>query len=270
MIDPAQSLTALFDGARFELRFSLDGRAAVRVLGGPVAARHAEPPDPAAPWSARAACGDAVGWLLAERAPAGEAHALLQRAVDRHSSLLLQRIAAHRGAIAANLLQSVTHRLRTDISALQVIAEGALTAAFEDDERSQVRTEVGEVGAEAQRRLSAFREAMRSPAGHAEPLVESLEGVGMPVTVDVDERPFAFGASACARLLAAVGGPVAVRAHPDGWAVTVGDGAGDPVPWTERSLGELAHAGMLAVAASATERDGRLRVELTLPAAPSG
>ena len=159
--NPAQSLAALFDGARFELRFSLDGRAAVRVLGGPVAARHAEPPDPAAPWSARATCGDAVGWLLAERAPAGEAHAVLQRAVDRHSSLLLQRIAAHRGAIAADLLESVTHRLRTDISALQVIADGALTAPFEDDERSQVRAEVGEVGAEAQRRLSAFREAMR-------------------------------------------------------------------------------------------------------------
>lgn len=275
MTDPAQDLAALFDGARFELRFSLDGQAAVRVLGGPVAARHAEPPDPVAPWSARAACGKAVGWLLAERAPADEPRAqdTLQRAVDRRSSLLLQQIAAQRGAIAAELLESITHRLRTDISALQVIAEGALTAQFEDDERLQIGAEVGEVGAEAQRRLSAFREAMSSPVG-AEPLVEQLEGVGVPVTVDVDERPVAFGSSACARLLASderlAGAPVTVRAHPDGWAVTVGEGDGEPVPWTQRALGELAYAGMIAVAASATERDGRLRVELALPALPSG
>jgi hypothetical protein len=293
----APLLEPLFADARFELRFSLGGNAAVRVLGGPVAARHAEPPDPPAPWSVRAACGEAVGWLLAERAPADEAAArdALQRTVDRHSSLLLQRIAAQRGELAADLLETVTHRLRTDISALQVIAEGALAAPFEAGERSQVRAEVAKVGAEAQRRLSAAREVMASlhPAAERapEPLIDTLEreldGAGVEVAVaGVDgEVPMVIvpgpGWSACARLLAGAlagdarlaGATVAVRAHPHGWAIALGEPAGDPVPWTERSLGELAHAGAIAVAAGgaaqAAERDGRLRVELTVPAAPS-
>jgi hypothetical protein len=306
----ARTLAPRFGGARFELRFSLGGAAAVRALahGGAVAARHAEPPDPDAPWSARAACGEAVGWLLAERAPADEAPArdALQRAVDRHSSLLLQRIAAASGGMAAAMLEAATHRLRTDISALQVIAEGALAVPFEEGERPQVRAEVGEVGAEAQRRLSALREAMASlnpgAAREAEALVETLEGelegAGVETVVTMlehapgvaaaeGERPMALvpgaGWSACARLLAAAlasdarlaGASMAVRAHPDGWSVTAGEEAGgEPLAWTERALGELAHAGMIAVAAggsaSAAERDGRLRVELTVPAAPSG
>ena len=299
--EAADVLAPLLDGARFELRFSLGGQAAVRVLapGGEVAARHAEPPDPVAPWSARAACGEAVGWLLAERAPADEpvARDALQRAVDRRSSVVLQRIAAQRGGMAADLLEAVTHRLRTDISALQVIAEGVLTVAFEDDERAQVRAEVGEVGADAQRRLSAVRQVMVSlhpgAAREPEPLVTlleaELEGAGVATAVEVlgDERPATLvpgsGWSACARLLAAAvasdkrlaGAPIAVRAHPDGWEVEVGaDVGGEPLAWTERSLGELAHVGMIAVAAggsaSASERDGRLRVDLTVPAAPSG
>ena len=293
-----ERLAPLFEGARVELRFSLGGHAAVRVLGGPVASRHAEPPDPAAAWSARADCGEAVGWLLAERAPADEAPArdTLQRAVERHSSLLLQRIAAQRGAMAADLLETVTHRLRTDISALQVIAEGALAVPFEDDERPQVRAEVAAVGAEAQRRLSAAREVMAAlhPAAErvAEPLIDTLEreleGVGVPVAVaDVTgERPQALvpgsGWSACARLLAGAlasdrrlaGAPVAVRPHPDGWAVTAGEPALEPLPWTERSLGDLVHAGAIAVAAggsaAAARAERRLWVELTVPAAPSG
>jgi hypothetical protein len=298
--EAASALVPLLDGARFELRFSLGGQAAVRALApaGPVAGRHAEPPDPAAPWTARAACGEAVGWLLAERAPADEAlaHDVLERAVERHSSLLLQRIAAQRGGMAADLLEALTHRLRTDISALQAIAEGALAAPFEDDERQQVRAEVGDVGVEAQRRLSAVREVMLSlhpgAARDAEPLVDALEreldgaGVATAVAAPAGERPAALvpgaGWSACARLLAAAlasdgrlaGASLAVRAHPDGWAVVAGERAGDPVAWTERALGELAHAGMIVVAAggsaSATQHDGRLRVELTVPAAPSG
>jgi signal transduction histidine kinase len=301
----ARTLAPRFEGARFELRFSLGGDAAVRMLApqGAVAPRHAEPPDPAAPWSARAACGEAVGWLLAERVPAGEeaARDALQRAVERHSSLVAQRIAAARGAMAADLLEAATHRLRTDISALQVIAEGALAVPFEEDERPQVRAEVGEVGAEAQRRLSALREVMRSlhpgAARSAEPLVDTLarelEGAGVDTVAEIetgvaaaDEQPMALvpgaGWSACARLLAAAlgsdarlaGAGLVVRPHPDGWSVSAGgEAGGDPVAWTERALGELAHAGMIAVAAGgsagAAERDGRLRIELTVPAAPS-
>jgi signal transduction histidine kinase len=293
-----ERLAPLFEGAEFELRFSLTGDAAVRVLGGPVASRHAEPPDPPAPWSARAECGEAVGWLLASRAPPDEAVAAdaLQRAVDRHSSLVLQRIAAQHGSMAADLLEAITHRLRTDISALQVIAEGALAAPFEAEERPQVRAEVADVGAEAQRRLSATREVMASlhPAAERvpEPLIEvlagELEGAGAATRLAaVDgEVPVALvpgsGWSACARLLAAAlvsderlaGTPVTVRAHPDGWSVVAGDEAGEPVPWTERALGELAHAGAIVVAAggsaSASAREARLCVQLTVPAAPSG
>jgi signal transduction histidine kinase len=296
--EATQSLAPLFEGARFELRFSLDGRAAVRVAGGPVASRHAEPPDPDAPWSARASCGEAVGWLLATRAPAEEAaaRAALQRAVDRHSSMLLQRVAADRGGMAADLLETVTHRLRTDISALQVIAEGALTVPFEDHERPQVRAEVADVGAEAQRRLSAAREVMASlhPGAErtAQPLIEvlarELEGLGVATAVAPveGEVPAALvpgsGWSGCARLLAEAlasdarlaGAPVTVAPDPDGWTVVAGSEPGEPVAWSERSLGELAHAGAIAVAAggsaSASESDGRLRVRLTVPAAPSG
>jgi hypothetical protein len=90
------------------------------------------------------------------------------------------------------------------------------------------------------------------------------------------------GWSACARLLAEAlasddrlaGAAVAVSPDPDGWSVVVGPEQGEPVPWTERALGELAHAGAIAVAAggsaSAREREGRLGVQLTVPAAPSG
>src|ERR687892_247162 len=112
--EAARVLAPLLDGARFELRFSLGGHAAVRALApaGAVAPRHAEPPDPPAPWSARAECGDAAGWLLAERVPTDDALArlVLQRAVDRHSSLLLQRIAAQRGVMAADMVEAATHR----------------------------------------------------------------------------------------------------------------------------------------------------------------
>jgi hypothetical protein len=294
-----EQLAPLFAGARFELRFSLGGHAAVRVLGGPVAARHAEPPDVTAPWSARAQCGEAVGWLLAEAAPADEAAArgALQQVVDGHSSLLLQRIATRRAGLTADLLERVTHRLRTDISALQVIAEGALSVPFDDDERAQVRAEVAEVGAEAQRRLSAAREVMTSlhPAAEraAEPVIETLEralegaGVATPVAGVAGEVPRALmpgvGWQACARLLAEAlaaderlaSAPVTVRPHPDGWAVTVGERGGGPLEWTEQALGELVHAGAIAVAAGGSAAatgaaNGRIWVELTVPAAPSG
>ena len=90
------------------------------------------------------------------------------------------------------------------------------------------------------------------------------------------------GWSACARLLAAAlasdprlaGAEVAVRPHPVGWSVVAGREAGEPVSWTERALGDLSHAGAIAVAAggsaAAWEGQGRLCVQLTVPAAPSG
>jgi signal transduction histidine kinase len=285
--DAAQTLAPLLE--RFELRFSVGGQVAVRVLApaGPVAPRHAEPPDPDAPWSVRASCGDAVGWLLASAPPADEAAArdALQRAVDRHSSLVLQRIAAQRGEMAADLLETVTHRLRTDISALQVIAEGALAAPFDDDERPHVQADVAGVGAEAQRRLSATRDVIASLHPRAErapePLIAVLEGAGMRTSVAAvrGEVPMALvsGWSTCARLLAAdqrlAGAAVVVRPDSDGWSLVAGSTAGEPVPWSERALGELAHAGAIVVAAGgsaeAWRAEGRLSVRLIVPAAPS-
>jgi hypothetical protein len=159
--------------------------------------------------------------------------------------------------------------------------EGAL--AVGGDERPRVRAEVGDLGAEAQRRLSAVREVMTSlqPGAAREPedLLGTLEREGITAVEPVaGERPAVLipgaGWSACARLLAAhATTPVVVRAHPDGWRVTAGSEDGEAVEWTERALGELAHAGAIAVSAggsaSAREHGGRLAVELTLPAAPS-
>ena len=166
--------------------------------------------------------------------------------------------------MAADLLEAVTHRLRTDISALQVIAEGVLAVPFEDDERAQVRAEVGEVGADAQRRLSAVREVMVSlhpgAAREPEPLVTlleaELEGAGVATAVKVlgDERPATLvpgsGWSACARLLAAAvasdkrlaGAPIAVRAHPDGWEVEVGGGRRRRAAGVDRAVPRRARA----------------------------
>jgi hypothetical protein len=130
--------------------------------------------------------------------------------------------------------------------------------------------------------------AERVPEPLIEVLAGELEGAGAATRIaGVDgEVPVALvpgsGWSACARLLAAAlasdqrlaGAPVTVRAHRDGWSVVAGGEAGEPVSWTERALGELAHAGAIAVAAggsaSASAREGRLCVQLTVPAAPSG
>src|SRR3954447_15681749 len=94
-----------FGAARWELRFDLAGRAAVRVAGGPVAPRHVEPVPPAAPWVAEARCGAAAGWLLAPAAPSAPAQAQdrLQHAVARAAALALQARAREGAAIAADL-----------------------------------------------------------------------------------------------------------------------------------------------------------------------
>jgi signal transduction histidine kinase len=303
--DVAAPLGALFAAAPFELRWSLAGTAAVRVLAphGPVAARHAEPDDPAAPWSASARCGSAVGWLLAGEPPvAGVAagRAAIQAAVDRHTALVLQRLTAERAALGSELLEALTHRLRTDVTTLQAVAEGTLAGLFSAAEREEVAREVKEVGREAQRRLSAAREAMTAlqpatatdPVPIAEALRSELEGLSAAVAVrePEGERPRAAlpgaGWAACARMLAdalandaRLGGPDAVVTivdDPGGWAIVAGPAAaeGRPIAWTERMLGPLAGAGHVAAAgggsAAAAELDGdALVVRLTVPAAPS-
>jgi hypothetical protein len=298
----AAALRSEFGAVPFELRFSLSGRAAVRVLApdGPVAAWHAEPPDLEAAWSVKATCGEAAGWLVAAGPPADPARAgdVLQRAVDRRCALTGQRLLMERSAMSADVLESLTHRLRTDVSALLAVAEGALSGMFADEERGEVRGELKSMGAETQRRLSLARAVMTvlAPAdADPEPLLDvlyaALEGAGVaarPAPVP-GERPMALvpgaGWSACARLLAGaladderLGGAeamVAVRPDPDGWSVCAGTpGDAAPAAWTARTLGELVHAGHMAVAsggrAAALRSDtGGLRIELTVPAAPS-
>jgi hypothetical protein len=294
-----------FGDAAFELRFSLTGAAAVRVLGAgaPVAARHAEPPEPAAPWSATRGWAGATGWLLGERPPAdpGRAADVLQRAVERHASAVRAELLRRRGALGAALLERLTHRLRTDVSSLQAVAEGALAGVFDAEERTQIPGELREVGAEAQHRLSLVREVMTvlEPGSrcHPEPIADVLRaeleavGVAVPVVAVEGERAMALvpgaGWAACARLLAAAvahderfgeaEAALAVRPDPGGW--TVSAGAGEPgahaVAWTERAVGALVHAGEMAViaggaATAARDGAGRVRVAITVPAAPSG
>lgn len=297
--DAAAALAPLFGSACFELRYGLDGRAAVRVHGGPLAPRHAEAVPPAAPWVAEARCGAAAGWLLAVAPPSDPEHAraVLERVVERHSALRLQRLAAERAALAADLLERLTHRLRTDVSALQAVAEGAVAGLFEPGELAELPAEIAAVGSTAQRELSAAREVMTALAPEApaapEPLLETLraelEAAGARVAVAGagGERPYVLvpgaGWSAGARLLAQAlagdqrlaGAALEVAADPDGWTVRAGRrGAGAPQAWTGHGLGALAAAGHIAAAAGGAayaERfeDGGLRVELTLPAAPS-
>jgi signal transduction histidine kinase len=260
--DVAAPLHTLLAPTPFELRWSLLGTAAVRVLGGPVAPAHAEAPDLAG--SAVARCGTATGWLLATDPPPGAA---LQAAVDRHTALVLQRLAAHRAALVSDLLEALTHRLRTDVATLQAVAEGVLAGMFSEPERAEIAPEVRDVGREAQRRLSAAREAMSAlaPDGDREPepiadvLRAELDAAGLSLDVETPagERPRA-------------------ALPPLGWAIEAGPptGAGRPAGWTARALGPLAGAGHIAAAgggaacAAGVEEDG-LRVRLTVPAAPS-
>jgi hypothetical protein len=297
----AAGLRTALGPAPFELRWSLAGNTAVRVLApnGPVALRHAEAPDQAAPWSAPARCGTAAGWLLAPEPSGGAADAALRAAVDRHTALVLQRLAAHRAALESDLLEALTHRLRTDVATLQAVAEGTLAVMFSDAERAEVAREVGDVGREAQRRLSAAREAMTAlqPTGPREPepigdlLRDELDGAGVAISVaePAGERARAAlpapGWAACARIVAEAlatdprlgGDHAAVRIVPDplGWAVDAGHpGAGRPSGWTVRALGALAGAGHVTAAGGGTACAAALEpdavcVRLTVPAAPS-
>src|SRR5215212_9705117 len=297
--DVAAPLLACFAGEPFELRWSLAGTAAARVLApaGPVAAKHAEPPDPPAPWSAGARCGAAAGWLLAPAPPANDAAAALQAAVDRHTALVLQRLAAHRGALLSDLLEVLTHRLRTDVTTLQAVAEGTLMGLFAGAEREEVAREVKEVGRAAQRQLTAAREAMSALAGDGprapEPIAAllraELEGAGVAVRIEEPEAEQAHAAlpapgwAACARLLAEAlatdsrlaGATVRIAPDPLGWTVDAGAPVeGRPAGWSTRRLGALAGAGHIAAAGggtacSAQDGDDRILVRLTVPAGPS-
>jgi hypothetical protein len=269
-----------------EVRFDLAGRAAVRVAGGPVARRHVEPVPPRAPWVAEARCGTAAGWLLAHEAPPDPdvVQQRLQRAVERETALRLQAAARAAAPLAADLLERLTHRLRTDVTTLQAVADGAIKGLFEPEDLELLPGELERTGHETLRRLSGAREVMGVLARGArlgpEPveatLRAELDGAGRAATIAVGAReaPLTFipgpGWAACARMLA--GDPrlemFALRPDPGGWLLTSG-ADGIPVEWTERTVGDVAHVGHIVAAAGgsavATEPFG---IRLTLPAAP--
>jgi hypothetical protein len=269
-----------------ELRFDLAGRAAVRVAGGPVAPRHVEPVPPPAPWVAEARCGAAAGWLLTHTAPP-DPDALqerLQRAVERETALRLQAAAHGAAPLAADLLERLTHRLRTDVTTLQAVADGAIKGLFEPEDLELLPAELERSGREALRRLSGVREVMGVlvPGARLAPepveatLRAELDGAGRDVSITGpgDESPLTFipgpGWAACARMLARDPRLVMFELRPAaaGWLLTSGSG-GTPVEWTERTVGDLAHVGHIVAAAGGsavvTEPFG---LRLTLPAAP--
>ena len=222
----------------FELRYDAFGRCAVRMGGGArVLARHVEPLPLAAPWSIEARCGTAAGWLLAARAPDDleRARTLLEREVERRTALAHERRLEQLAAVQGELLERLTHRLRTDVTTLQAVADGALLGAFGAAEQAEIGVQVAATGAEAQRRLTAAREVMsvlvpatpREPEPIAATLRAELEGAGREATVTVhaQEEPFTLvpgpGWAACARRLAADEQLGAFTISPDehGWRV---------------------------------------------------
>jgi hypothetical protein len=275
-----------FATARWELRFDLAGRAAVRVAGGPVARRHVEPVPPVAGWVSEARCGDAVGWLLADAAPDDRERTLtlLEHAVAREAALRLQAAARQASAMGAELLERLTHRLRTDVATLAAVADGAIAGLFDPEDLEGLPEELGQTSREALRRLSGAREVMTAldPESRrdSQPIVATLraelEAAGRAAQVNghTDETPLTLipgaGWGACARRLAADErfGMFAVRPDPAGWSITAG-AAGTPVNWTERSVGELVHVGHIVAAAggSAIVTDP-FGITLTVPAAP--
>jgi hypothetical protein len=278
----------LFPTAPFELRFDLAGRAAVRVAGGPVAVRHVEPVPPVAGWVIEARCGAAAGWLLADAAPAdpSRALALLERWVERNAALRLEAAAREASAMGADLLERLTHRLRTDVATLAAVADGAIAGHFDPGDVDGLPEELGRTSREALRRLSGAREVMsaldpgsrRAPEAILDTLRVELEAAGredaVTVTGPSGETPLTLipgaGWAACARRLAADErlGVFAVGPDPAGWRVTAA-ASGRPVEWREQVVGELAHVGHIVAAAGgsavATDPFG---VALTVPAAP--
>lgn len=297
-----QALRPEFGATPFELRFSPSGEAAVRVAAenATVAARHAEPAAPDAPWTASARCGAATAWLLAAGPPADPSRVgeLLACAAARLAARSAQGLAAERGRVAAELVSRLTHRLRTDVSSLLMITEGALRGLFAEAEVPPALAEVRAAADGAQRRLTDAREvaAVMHPAAAREPepiadlLRRELDAAGAATPVaDADgERALALlpgrGWAVCARLLAdalahdarLAGAAVAVVPDPAGWLITAtpGETAAEPAAWDERTVGPLEHAGLILAACGGTARaaatrDGALQVMLTVPAAPS-
>jgi hypothetical protein len=247
----------------WELRYDLHGRCAVRVAGGEVMARHVEAV-PSAPWMIEARCGSARGWLLATAAPDDRERqaARLEAEVTRRTALARERQALALAALDADLIERLTHRLRTDVMTLGAVAEGALEGVFAD-EAAEVMAELRRTSQEAQRRMTAAREVMTVLAGETgapEPIAATLraelEGVGRDVVVEAgDEEAWTLipgaGWAASARLLAADGrfSTLTIAADEGGWRVTA-DG----------DLGAAAHM----VVAAGGHADGSA---LILPAA---
>lgn len=279
------------EAGAFELRFDVAGRAAVRVAGGPVAPRHVEPAPPPGPWVAEARCGAATGWLLAPDPPAdaGRAQRLLDAAVAQRAAQTLQEREAATRAALAQLLERLTHRLRTDVTTLQAVADGLISQLFGPDDLNELPGELARTAKEALQRISEARDVMsvlapdsrREPEPIAETLRAELEGAGredVTVSAPTGEHPLTIvpgaGWSACARLLAADPQLTAFTVEPDplGWRVSSGP-QGAPIPFTRDALGDLVLVGAIAIAAGGrahAERDdlGTLRVGVSLPAAP--
>lgn len=255
----------------FELRYDRFGRCAVRVSGDPahpVLVRHVEPLPLAAPWVAEAGCGTATGWLLGSEPPEDpeRARVALAREVERRTALALEQRLKQLAAFDAELLERLSHRLRTDVMTLDAVVEGALSGAFATDEHGDILGQVKATTAEAQRRLSAAREVMGVLDPRArqapEPLVRTLsvelEGVGrdVTVTVEAEEEPWTLipgpGWAACARRLAEVEELAAITVAPD------------PDGWRIHANCDLSAAAHLVVAAGGSANGG-----LVLPAAPA-
>lgn len=226
---------------------------------------------------------------------------MLARIVERRFAHAQAALARQARALAADVLDGLTHRLRTDVGALQTVAEGLLAGAAEPAERAALPGQLERVGRDAQQQLSAARELMSalSPeaGGAVEPIVEvlrdELDAAGVHLAVGAPEGELAMadvpgvGWTACAREIAGAlssderlgGGAAVVRVLPDpfGWAVTAGDPvalAGEPVGWTAAGVGPIVAAGRLVAAAggrvAARRGDGEsLVVRIVAPAAPS-
>ena len=113
--------------------------------------------------------------------------ARLEVEVTRRTALARERQALALAALDADLIERLTHRLRTDVMTLGAVAEGALEGVFAD-EAEEVMAELRRTSQEAQRRMTAAREVMTVLAGETgapEPIAATLraelEGAGRDV-----------------------------------------------------------------------------------------
>ena len=130
-------------------------------------------------------------WLLATGVPDDPEReaARLEAEVTRRTALARERQALALAALDADLIERLTHRLRTDVMTLGAVAEGALEGVFVD-EAEDVMAELRRTSQEAQRRMTAAREVMTVLAGEArapEPIAATLraelEGAGRDAVV---------------------------------------------------------------------------------------